>query len=57
MSKLNLLIFAVGVLIAIYGGYSLIADGGGTGFIFVFGGIVITAIAAGLIGKQHSEGS
>ncbi|MEM7664389.1 MAG: hypothetical protein AAF250_00900 [Pseudomonadota bacterium] len=57
MSKLSLLLFAAGVLIAFFGVYSLIADGENSGFILIAGGIVMTAIAAGVIGKSHAKGT
>ncbi|MEM9574378.1 MAG: hypothetical protein AAF870_04005 [Pseudomonadota bacterium] len=55
MSKFNLAVFALGVLISLYGIYAIIAGGEMSSLIFIFGGIVITAIAAGLIGKAHSD--
>lgn len=57
MSKLNLLLFLLGVGVFLYGVYAMIASGQNSSFIFIFGGIVITAIAAGLIGKNHKEGN
>ncbi|BDI61228.1 hypothetical protein [Qipengyuania nanhaisediminis] len=55
MNRITLIVFAIGVLIALYGLYSLVASG--EGFLFIFGGIVITAIAAGIFGKTHAKGS
>ena len=54
MSKLHLLLFALGACVMIYGGYAMIFEGNTSAFIFIAGGFVITAIAAGIIGKAHS---
>ncbi|MEE4200500.1 hypothetical protein [Erythrobacter sp.] len=56
MSKWHLALFAAGVAIALYGLYATLVTDEGPGFIFIFGGITITAIAAGIIGKKHTEG-
>jgi hypothetical protein len=57
MTRLPLVGFALGVLVALYGIYVLGFEGENSGIIYLLGGIVITAIAAGLFSKAHSKGN
>lgn len=57
MSKLSLLGFALGVLIIVYGIYAMAVEGNKSAFILITGGIVITALAAGIFSKNHAKGS
>ncbi|MEO1222183.1 MAG: hypothetical protein AAFY42_12670 [Pseudomonadota bacterium] len=56
MSKFSVAGIALGVAIMLYGGYALAVEGNNSAFIFITGGIVIAALAAGVFAKRQSGG-
>jgi hypothetical protein len=57
MSKSSFLGFALGVLVIFYGIYAMAVEGNNSAFIFITGGFVVTALAAGIFSKNHAKGS
>jgi hypothetical protein len=58
MSKLRLLGVTLGVLVLLYGGYTMVFEGESSGFVPAAGGIVIIALAMGVFdtNKQIEKG-